>query len=74
MLDTGQRVVRYLYQTGRNGLTARQRRRIRHKIDHQSYAAAARRDARSAARAKTSTDNTSVQLPAVTQTRHRATP
>jgi hypothetical protein len=52
MLDISQRADRYLAQTGRTSLTPRQRRRLSHKIGHQSYAATVRRQTRSIARAK----------------------
>lgn len=44
MLDEYQRVSRYLAQTGRATLTPAQRRRIRHKLNHQSQEAAAHRE------------------------------
>jgi hypothetical protein len=51
MLDEFDRASRYYAQTGRSQITARQRRRIWHKRNHQSVDAAFAREGRSAARA-----------------------
>lgn len=52
MLDADQRFDRYKAQSGRRSLTARQRRRLDHKIGHQSAGAAEVREEGSAARQK----------------------
>ncbi|MGR6922664.1 hypothetical protein ACU635_51135 [[Actinomadura] parvosata] len=51
MLSEFARASRYFAQTGRSQITARQRRRIKHKRNHQSTSATDARESRSAARA-----------------------
>ncbi|MGP4093030.1 hypothetical protein [Nonomuraea sp. KM90] len=49
MLDDTARITNYFVQTGRGQLTAPQRRRVKHKRNHQSADAAFARESRSAA-------------------------
>ncbi|MFE0071068.1 hypothetical protein ACFWYW_19755 [Nonomuraea sp. NPDC059023] len=50
MLNDDQRRTRYFAQTGRSELTPRQRRRVRHKDNHQSALAVIARDEKTKAK------------------------